>query len=124
MKNTWFVHVIMLLIVFSAQRLLSQDDFYHPELEWKTIETPHFFINYHDGAERTAKVVAKVAEDIYEPVTSLYNHQPDQIALTASRNCHEDRQQCDRGALRWQLSFQGAAAGCSGETSAISAASR
>ncbi len=51
---------------------------YHPELEWKTIETDHFMVHYHDGAERTARVVAKIAEDVYEPVTSLYNHKPDQ----------------------------------------------
>lgn len=51
---------------------------YHPELEWKTIETDHFLIHYHDGAERTGKVVAKIAEDVYEPITSLYNHKPDQ----------------------------------------------
>jgi Tol biopolymer transport system component len=59
-------------------RLSAQDDFYHPELNWHTIETKHFYINFHDGAERTARVIAKVAEDIYGPVTTLYNHEPDQ----------------------------------------------
>ncbi len=56
----------------------AQDDFYHPELEWRTIETEHFYVHYHNGTERTARVVAKVAEDIYGPVTSLYHHQPDE----------------------------------------------
>ena len=56
----------------------AQEDFNHPELEWKTIETEHFYVHYHDGAERTARVVAKVAEDVYEPVTSLYDHKPTQ----------------------------------------------
>ena len=56
----------------------SQDDeFYHPELEWRSIETEHFYVHFHEGAERTARVVAKVAEDIYTPVTSLYQHKPD-----------------------------------------------
>jgi Tol biopolymer transport system component len=50
----------------------------HPELNWKTIETEHFYVHYHDGAERTARVVAKIAEEIYAPVTSLYDHKPDQ----------------------------------------------
>lgn len=59
---------------FSA---LGQEEFYHPELEWKTIETEHFLIHYHNGAERTGRVVARIAEDIYEPVTSLYGHRPD-----------------------------------------------
>ncbi len=56
----------------------AQEEVYHPELDWKTIETEHFLIHYHEGAERTGKVVAKIAEEIYEPITSLYNHKPDQ----------------------------------------------
>jgi Tol biopolymer transport system component len=55
----------------------AQEDFYHPELEWRTIETEHFYVHYHEGTERTARVAAKVAEEIYGPVTTLYNHVPD-----------------------------------------------
>ncbi len=93
MKKTSFVHTILFSIVSPAfaariviaiillfgckQYMLAQDEFYHPELDWKTIETKHFYINFHDGAERTAQVIARIAEDIYEPVTSLYNHEPD-----------------------------------------------
>lgn len=47
-----------------------------PELDWFTIETKHFYIHYHNGAERTANVVAKIAEEIYGPVTSLYQFKP------------------------------------------------
>jgi hypothetical protein len=61
----------LLLIVLAISRLAAQEDFNHPELVWKTIETPHFFVHYHEGAERTGRTVAKIAEDIYEPVTSL-----------------------------------------------------
>ena len=50
----------------------------HPELDWKTIETPHFFVNYHQGEERSARTVAKIAEEIYGPVTAMYNHTPDE----------------------------------------------
>ncbi|MBD3288887.1 hypothetical protein GF337_08805, partial [candidate division KSB1 bacterium] len=49
----------------------------HPELKWYTIETKHFMVHYHKGAERTARVVAKIAEDIYLPITSLYLYEPD-----------------------------------------------
>jgi Tol biopolymer transport system component len=64
----------------AATRCRSQleQEFYHPELNWKTIETDHFYVHYHDGAERTGRVVAKIAEEIYEPVTALYDHRPDQ----------------------------------------------
>jgi hypothetical protein len=66
------------LIIFPSYAFPQTEDFPHPELTWRTIETPHFFVHYHDGSERTARVIAKVAEEIYEPVTSLYNHTPDQ----------------------------------------------
>ncbi len=55
----------------------SQEDFPHPELEWRTIETTHFQVHFHQGAERTARVVAKIAEEIYGPVTAFYRHEPD-----------------------------------------------
>jgi len=49
----------------------------HPELDWFTFETEHFFVHFHNGAERTAKLTGKIAEEIYEPVTELYQYQPD-----------------------------------------------
>ena len=64
--------------VFAAGSAFAQEDFPHPELTWHTIETEHFFVHYHDGAERTARVVSKVAEEIFGPITTLYDHVPDQ----------------------------------------------
>ncbi|MGC8858808.1 MAG: biopolymer transporter Tol [Ignavibacteria bacterium] len=46
----------------------------YPELEWYTIETENFYIHYHKGTERTAQTVAKIAEEVYGPISSLYNH--------------------------------------------------
>ena len=51
--------------------------FNHPELEWRTIETDHFYVHYHQGTERTARLTAKIAEQIYDPITSLYSYEPD-----------------------------------------------
>ncbi len=48
----------------------------NPELEWYTIETEHFYVHYHKGTERTAYTAAKIAEEIYGPITSLYNYKP------------------------------------------------
>ena len=48
----------------------------YPELKWYTIETQHFVINFHAGAERTAKTIAKIVEEVYGPITSLYDYQP------------------------------------------------
>ena len=64
-------------MVFTSNTTLAQEEFYHPELDWRTIETEHFLVHYHAGTERTARVVAKIAEDIYEPITTLYNHRPE-----------------------------------------------
>jgi Tol biopolymer transport system component len=49
----------------------------HPELKWRTIETDHFYVHFHQGEERTASLVAKIAEEIFEPITSLYGYVPD-----------------------------------------------
>jgi len=61
----------------------------HPELEWYTITTGHFQIHYHAGAERTAQTVARIAEDIYPPITTLYNWQPDGLIHFIVRD-HDD----------------------------------
>jgi hypothetical protein len=70
--------VISVLLAVCALSLPAQELSHHPELQWKTIETEHFLIHYHDGAERTGNVVARIAEEIYGPVTSLYGHEPDE----------------------------------------------
>jgi Tol biopolymer transport system component len=64
-------------------------DFAHPELDWFTIETDHFYIHFHNGAERTAKEVARIAEQIYGPITDLYQHKPDQKVSFVIRD-HDD----------------------------------
>ncbi len=51
----------------------------HPELEWRTIEREHFRIHYHQGAERTAQLAAQIAEEIYDPITSLYDYPLPQV---------------------------------------------
>ncbi len=57
-------------------------DYARPSLDWYTIETEHFNVVFHHdstgrGSSRTAQVVARIAEEIYAPITSLYQHQPD-----------------------------------------------
>ncbi len=53
------------------------EQYNHSELVWKTIESEHFFTHYHEGSERTARELAAIAEQVYEPITSLYNYHPD-----------------------------------------------
>jgi hypothetical protein len=66
------------LLLFVGGLLQAQPDTYSAQdKDWFTITTRHFQVHYHEGAERTARVVAMIAEDIYGPITSLYEHEPD-----------------------------------------------
>jgi Tol biopolymer transport system component len=49
----------------------------HPELDWRSVETEHFFVHFHQGEERTARLTAEIAERVYDPVVSLYGYRPD-----------------------------------------------
>ncbi len=49
----------------------------HPELKWYTIETKHFYVHYYPETERSARVAAKIAEEVYPAVTKLYHTKPD-----------------------------------------------
>jgi len=61
----------------NAARAQYGPEFTHPELKWRTIETPHFYVHFHNGAEQTAKLTAKIAEDVFTPITALYGYVPD-----------------------------------------------
>ena len=50
----------------------------HNHLEWYTIESDHFLIHYQEGNDRPAQVASRISEEIYEPVTSFYDYEPDQ----------------------------------------------
>lgn len=65
-----------------AQVWPSETDYTRADLNWRTLETAHFRIHFHanakgEGSNRTAQVVARIAEDVYAPITALYQHEPD-----------------------------------------------
>ena len=65
-----------------AQVRPSWYDYVRSDLEWHNIETEHFNVLFHldstgTGSSRTAQVVARIAEEIYDPITALYQHHPD-----------------------------------------------
>jgi len=77
LRKIWLVVWVGFCISGVWHPLAAQPDAYnHPELKWLSIETEHFWVHFHQGAERTARLTAKIAEDIYEPVTSLYQYEP------------------------------------------------
>lgn len=68
---------ILLLLLAALGAFGQPGDYPHPELKWYSIETDHFYAYYHEGAERTAKTCLKIAEEVYDPITSLYGYEPD-----------------------------------------------
>jgi Tol biopolymer transport system component len=48
----------------------------NPRLHWKTISTEHFDVHFHEGEEWTGQEVAKIAEEMYGPITRLYDYEP------------------------------------------------
>ena len=64
-----------------AQQTVAFTDFARPSLRWHAIETEHFTVLYHTGgegggSERSAREVAGIAEEVYGPITSLYEYEP------------------------------------------------
>jgi Tol biopolymer transport system component len=77
-KNNLVLLLVSVMILAALYPVHAQfNDFNHPELDWYTLDTEHFKVHYHEGAERTARTVAKIAEDIYTPVTEFYDWRPD-----------------------------------------------
>jgi Tol biopolymer transport system component len=69
--------LFLAFILTMSQTLFSQWGFpENPKDGWYTIETDNFYVHYHDGAERTGHLAAKIAEDVYKPITSLYQYKP------------------------------------------------
>jgi Tol biopolymer transport system component len=64
-----------------GQESLVFHDYVRAGLNWYTIETEHFLVHFHleedGGSSRTAQVTARIAEEIYGPVTSYWGHEPD-----------------------------------------------
>jgi hypothetical protein len=68
--------VFLLLTTLSVKAQFTD---FHPELNWYTIKGEHCVVHFHDGAERTARVVAKIADEVWGPITSLYDYEPEPV---------------------------------------------
>jgi len=76
-KSIFAVCLVCFYAFVNLQSARSQFES-HPDLNWFTIETTHFYVNYHEGTERTAQTIAKIAEEVFGPITSLYKYEPTQ----------------------------------------------
>jgi hypothetical protein len=58
-----------------------------PDLVFETIHTEHFNIHFHQGLERTARIVATVAEDVHDRLTVTFGWEvdgPTEVVITDS----------------------------------------
>lgn len=74
--RTLLALVILFGVIHAPARAQFFSEINHPELEWFDIKTEHFEFTYHDGLEAFARRVAKVAEEVYVPITRLYDYEP------------------------------------------------
>lgn len=61
MKKSLLIFFIILLV--PALPAIAKFD---PIFTWTTLETPHFYIHYHQGEEELAKRVVVIAEDVHD----------------------------------------------------------
>ncbi|PWN07163.1 hypothetical protein DDZ15_06870 [Rhodohalobacter mucosus] len=52
-------------------------DYPQNHLPWFTIESEHFLVHYQEGSEAGAVSVLNAAEKVYDPITGLYQFEPD-----------------------------------------------
>ena len=71
--------IILLSFLFLQVSLFAQFTEFHPQLNWLTIKGKKIQVHYHEGAERTARVVAKIADEIWDPICSLYEYEPEEV---------------------------------------------
>ncbi|MDP4175355.1 MAG: biopolymer transporter Tol [Bacteroidota bacterium] len=76
MKRFFF---ILITIAVGMSKIEAQFTDFHPELNWLTIKGEHVEVHYHEETERTARTVLKIAEEVWGPITSLYQYEPETV---------------------------------------------
>jgi Tol biopolymer transport system component len=67
------------LLLFIPIIISAQFDEYQPDYDWLTIKGNHVVVHYHQEAERTARTVCKIADEVWGPITSLYEYEPETV---------------------------------------------
>ncbi|GJQ61279.1 MAG: hypothetical protein SCALA702_03320 [Melioribacteraceae bacterium] len=71
--------VLVLFVLFLGGKSFAQFNDYDPDYNWLTIKGEHVMVHYHEEAERSAKIVLKIADEVWNPITSLYQYEPDMV---------------------------------------------
>ncbi len=65
--------ILCALYLFTASAAHAKFD---PAFTWTTLETPHFYIHYHQGEEEIAKRTAVIAEDVHARLVPRIKWEP------------------------------------------------
>lgn len=49
---------------------------HQPDLQWRTLVTPHFSVHFPRGYEKLAREIARICEEVYDPVSKSLNYRP------------------------------------------------
>jgi hypothetical protein len=63
-----------LLLLLPLRTTFAQQHEY--DLKWRTLKTAHFSVHYPDGFEALGQRIARLCEDVYEPVSRSLNYYP------------------------------------------------
>lgn len=66
-----------ILATMAATATAQPVPYNHPELVWKSLESEHATIHVHEGLEELGQVAAAVLDDVWGPITGLYDYVPD-----------------------------------------------
>lgn len=67
---------LILLYFLATISIVAQFDEFDPDYNWYSIKGKHVTVHFHEETERTAQVVLKIAEEVWDPITSLYGYEP------------------------------------------------
>ena len=81
MIKIYNIYLLLALTILGSGIVVGQTNptFYeysHNHIGWYFIESSHFIIHFQEGNSRSAQVVARIAEEIYTPITELYQYEP------------------------------------------------
>ncbi|MBN1163291.1 MAG: PD40 domain-containing protein [Candidatus Krumholzibacteriota bacterium] len=72
-------HWLLTAVIFCAPVAIF--GWNHTEIQWKTLETEHFSVHFYAGEEWSARETARIAEEIYGPVTELYGQEMGRVHI-------------------------------------------
>ncbi|MCU7495079.1 MAG: biopolymer transporter Tol [Ignavibacteria bacterium] len=71
--------LLLACILLLSRVSLAQFTEFHPELNWLTLKGEHVQVHYHEETERTARAILKIADEVWGPITSLYQYEPETV---------------------------------------------